>query len=128
MRLPHVFSALLCTVLLAACGGGSAKAGDTCNAEGFLCADQVTALECRLHKWTALPCRGPKGCYVKTNLVNCDAANNQEGDACSATVEGKSICAPAGTAVLTCRNGTFVRTNSCSSCTVAGDEIHCNPQ
>lgn len=119
--------ALLSTaaMLLVACGG--AKAGDSCDKTGFLCQDTTTALECRVGKWTALPCRGTGGCTKAGDTIKCDMSANNAGDACASTAEGKGICTTSGTATLECRQGTLVQTNVCSTCTTSGDQIYCQP-
>lgn len=124
MRLTSAIFALTSAVLFAACGG--TQAGDDCNTNAFLCADQTTALECRLEKWRALPCRGPTGC-TDDGEVTCDMSQSREGDACAASVEAHGVCDPTGTAVLTCRNGTLIKTNDCSRCSVVAGQISCEP-
>ncbi|MGA9522273.1 MAG: hypothetical protein WBV82_12455, partial [Myxococcaceae bacterium] len=83
--------------------------------------------------WTALPCRGPGGCVANT-VVECDMSRNLEGDLCALTApsnEGKGICTADGKATLQCRQGTLVKTNDCSSCSVTGtpanQQVTCNP-
>lgn len=121
-------SLLLVTVsvalMTAACGG--AKAGEDCNQTGFLCADATSALECRVGKWTTLPCRGPSGCQRTGDTIKCDMSNNNENDACASTAEGKGLCTQNGTATLECRQGVLVKTNTCTSCTVSGDQVICS--
>ncbi|MBX5484731.1 MAG: hypothetical protein IRZ16_23150 [Myxococcaceae bacterium] len=93
----------------------------------MLCNNATSALECRLGTWRELPCRGPGGCTVTNNKITCDMSLNLEGDACAASTEGQGICATTGDAALTCRSGTLVKTNSCSSCTTSGDQVICQP-
>lgn len=114
---------LASATFLLACGGPSA--GDGCSKTGFLCQDVSTALECRAGKWTALPCRGPQGCTKDGDAVKCDMSGDQAGDYCASTAEGKGLCTVQGTATLECRQGTLVQTNTCTSCTVSGDQVQC---
>lgn len=106
-------------------GCGGAKAGESCDQTGFLCADNTAALECRLGKWTTLPCRGIAGCSESDGTIRCDMSANQENDACASTSEGKGLCTVDGRATLECRQGVLVRTNTCTSCAVSGDQVVC---
>jgi hypothetical protein len=125
MRLWHGVVGFVGAVLLSACGG--AAAGESCSGTGFLCDSKSTALECRqdTRKWTALPCRGPAGCAVSNDKVTCDQSLDQEGDACAAKDEASGICAHAGTALLVCRDGKFVKTQDCTTCTADSSGLHC---
>ncbi len=126
MRTPFVlFAVLVSAFLLGACGGPDA--GDSCNTNGFVCGDDKTVLECTSGKWRSIPCRGAGGCSVNNNRVSCDVTRNQAGDACASANEGQGICHPNGSATLECRNGVFVQTNTCSSCTVSGERVVCTP-
>lgn len=125
MRTPlAVLSILVSAFLFGACGG--VDAGDSCNTSGFACRDDQTALECANGTWRAIPCRGPGGCEVQSNRVTCDVTRNQGGDACATVNEGQGICHPNGSATLECRNGVFVQTRTCSTCTVSGEQVFCN--
>ena len=125
MRLSLAALSIAVSILASACGGASV--GGSCNTDGLACEDSSNALECRVGTWRALPCRGPGGCKVSNSKVTCDMSLNHEGDACAASTEGQGICDPSGTAALTCRSGTLVKTNTCSSCTTTGDQIICQP-
>ncbi len=123
--------ALFGAFLVSGCGG--AQPGDSCDTNGFLCNDEQSALECRAGTWTRIPCRGPRGCVVADDVI-CDMSRNLENDPCPATLpdlEGDGICTADGKALLTCRQGTMVKTNTCSSCVVTGTAPHqqvtCNP-
>jgi hypothetical protein len=134
MRSLLLVSALAC---LSACG--SAAPGGSCDTTGFLCTDQVTALECQLGKWVALPCRGPSGCQRNGNTITCDMSANMEGDACASSAVGSGLCTSDGKATLECRNdpttgtNSLKKTNTCRSCTVmrnmtsGKDEVVCQP-
>ena len=134
MRLYFLFCA---TVALSACG--SAAPGGPCNTTGFLCSDNVTALECQLGVWVALPCRGPTGSQRDGSTITCDRRANTEGDTCATTAVGSGLCTADGKGTLECRNdpvahtNTLVKTNSCRTCTVMRntttmkDEVICQP-
>ena len=101
--------------------------GERCTATGYECAGGWQALECRDGRWRALPCWGPRGCSEEAGRVACDMSGDLAGHACAASAEGRSVCTFQGDAVLECRLGTFVRTKACSTCTVAGDAVLCQP-
>jgi hypothetical protein len=106
---------------------GSPKAGDQCDTTGFLCESNAAALECKVGAWVALPCRGLGGCKRQGNTVTCDMSANVEGDACASTAEGKGLCTTDGLGTLECRDGRLVKTNTCRTCTVVGDQVICQP-
>ena len=83
-------------------------------------------MECRDGTWRELPCRGPLGCSVADQQVDCDVSRNRVQDACAESLEGYSIC-PAGTALLECRGGIFLQTYTCSSCYPSGVTVTCVP-
>jgi hypothetical protein len=118
-----VIITVLSALGLIGCGG--AKAGEACDQAGFLCETATAALECRVGKWTSLPCRGPGGCTRSGDTIKCDMSGNSENDPCASTAEGKGLCTANGTATLECRQGTLVKTNTCSTCTVSGDQVVC---
>jgi hypothetical protein len=112
------------SILLAGCGQ---SAGDNCEGSGFVCQEDVLALECRGGVWRELPCRGPLGCRETDDAVRCDTSNNRVGDACASTAEGRGLCRADGLAVLECRQGVLEETASCAACTVNGDQVTCQP-
>jgi hypothetical protein len=122
---------LACSSLfVVACG--TPKAGDKCDTAGFLCSDSTTALECKVGAWVSLPCKGVAGCTRTNDVVKCDMSGNVEGDACASSAVGKGLCAAGGTATLECRDdGTgaakLVKTNTCRSCSIQGDNVVCQP-
>jgi len=113
------------TVFTTACG--SPVAGETCNVTGFLCESAASALECRVGKWTSLPCKGTNGCKREGDIVKCDMTGNAEGDACASSAEGKGLCTSDGQGTLECRDGKLVKTNTCRTCSVTGDVVTCQP-
>lgn len=122
--LRFVFAAV---IFVTAAGCSSAKAGDKCDTSGFLCADATTALECKVGAWVSLPCKGSGGCKRTSDTVTCDMSGNVEGDACASSAEGKGLCSADGTATFECRDGKLVKTNTCRSCSIVGDNVVCQP-
>ena len=118
-----VLSVAVLALFAAACGG--AAAGDPCDKNGFLCASPNAALECKAGVWVSLPCRGPTGCARVVDTIKCDMTQNNAGDNCASTAEGKGLCNPIGTATLECRQGVLVQTNTCKTCSVSGDQVVC---
>lgn len=103
------------------------KAGDPCGSTGFFCADQTTALECKLGAWRELPCRGPTGCHRFGSQVNCDMRGNLVGDSCAASAEGYALCNATGDGTLECRLGELIPGNPCKACSVFGSRVLCQP-
>lgn len=126
MPLPIRF-VLLAALSLFASACGTPKAGDTCDTAGFLCESAASALECRLGTWTSLPCKGPNGCLRDGDLVKCDMTGNAENDACASSAEDKGLCTKDGLGTLECSDGKLVKTNTCRTCTVSGDQVICQP-
>lgn len=119
--------ALVITASSFVVGCSGPQAGDTCDQNGFLCADTKTALECRAGVWQALPCRGPAGCAREGDVVDCDLTGALENDFCASTAEGKGLCTADGKGTLECQQGKFVKTNECSGCAVTETQVTCNP-
>jgi len=120
------FLALLSLVgffFLPGCGGPGA--GDSCEGSGYLCSSEQQALECRQSKWRALPCRGISGCQEANGSIKCDTTNNVAGDNCALSAEGRGLCRDDGKAVLECRMGVLVLTETCVSCLESGSQIVC---
>ena len=106
---------------------GSATEGSKCNTNGFLCADATAALECKGMVWVKLPCKGPNGCKREGDVVKCDMSANDEGDNCASSAQGRGLCTKDMKGTLECREGILVKTNTCRSCTVTGDQVICSP-
>jgi hypothetical protein len=123
-RTPVLFSLLLGSLLLSACG---AKAGDSCSGSGYLCSSDKEALECRDKVWRALPCKGESGCTESGDTIQCDMRGNDDGDACAASAEGSGMCTANGRAVLECRMGVLVQVKLCSVCTMDSNRVTCQP-
>ena len=114
-------------LILAVAGCGGISEGQDCDTGGYACEDGSSALECREGTWTRLPCRGPSGCSEDGSAVTCDTSAALEGDACGLSAAGRGLCAEGGTALLECRKGFFVKTASCSSCSVQSGQVICTP-
>lgn len=126
--------ALVAVLSLFTVGCGTPVAGESCNVTGFLCESAASALECKLGKWTSLPCKGTNGCKREGDVVKCDMTGNAEGDACASSAVGKGLCTADGLATLECRDSAtpgegskLVKTNTCRTCTVSGDLVTCQP-
>lgn len=121
-RLP-AFLPLVGFLFLAGCGGPNV--GDSCESSGYVCHDEKEAMECRQGVWRALPCRGGLGCTESNGTVRCDTSANLAGDNCALSAEGRGLCRADGLAVLECRMGVLVETQSCTSCSQDGSQIVC---
>lgn len=120
------FLALLSLVgclFLAGCGGPDA--GDSCNSSGYVCSSEAEALECRQGAWRALPCRGALGCQEVDGSIRCDTSANAAGDNCALSAEGRGLCSADGLALLECRMGVLVETQTCSACSQTGSQVVC---
>ncbi len=106
---------------------GSAGEGRKCNTNGFLCADPTAALECKGMIWVSLPCKGANGCKRVGDVVSCDMSANDEGDNCASSAQGRGLCTKDMKGTLECRDGKLVKTNTCRSCAVTGDQVICTP-
>ena len=119
------FLALAASISLLACG--STKEGDKCDTNGFLCSDTTAALECKGGVWVKLPCRGTAGCTRASDTISCDMSADLENDNCASTAEGRGLCTTDMMGTLECRDGVLVKTNTCRSCMVNGDQVVCSP-
>lgn len=121
-----VLSAVALTLpMLVACGG--AAEGAKCDTNGFLCSDATAALECKNGVWVKLPCKGTGGCKREGDVIKCDMSANEENDNCASSAQGRGLCTKDMKGTLECREGKLVKTNSCRSCTVTGDQVVCSP-
>jgi hypothetical protein len=110
-------------LFLSGCGGPDV--GDSCQSSGYVCLDKTEALECRQGQWRALPCKGGLGCQESNGTIRCDTSSNVAGDNCALSAEGRGLCRADGMAVLECRMGVLVETQSCASCAQSGSQIVC---
>ncbi|MFT3714249.1 MAG: hypothetical protein QM817_41835 [Archangium sp.] len=100
--------------------------GGACTS-GVVCDGAQRGLECRLSTWRAFPCRGLGGCMSFPQGPTCDFNGALAGDQCPLDVEGRRACSVDGHQVIECRNGTFVETLNCSSCTLTSGVVNCTP-
>jgi hypothetical protein len=115
---------LLGVLLLGGCGP---TAGEGCEGGGYVCEDDKVALECREGSWRAIPCKGPLGCGDVGTSIRCDTTGNVAGDACAGSAEGRALCRADGRALIECRLGVLVETQTCSSCSSDGTRVTCAP-
>jgi hypothetical protein len=125
MRHLLLVSTLLTSLFAVGCG--TPTAGSSCNVTGFLCASGTAALECKVGKWVALPCKGTNGCKREGEVVKCDMTGNVVGDACASSAERKGLCTADGKATLECIDGSLKQTNMCRTCMVSGETVVCQP-
>ncbi len=119
---------------VASCDAGSSLVNGQCTpppAVGVSCASQflacestTSALECAGSTWVAVHCRGPGGCL---GMGTCDLTLASVGDYCPAFAEGGSACTLDALGMVQCRNHLFVKTFSCSSCTISDGLARCVP-
>jgi hypothetical protein len=106
-------------------GCGGPDAGDSCESSGYICGGENEALECRQGTWRAIPCRGGLGCQEVNGTIRCDTSANVAGDPCALSAEGRGLCRADGLAVLECRMGLLVETETCRSCSQSGSQVTC---
>jgi hypothetical protein len=85
--------------------------GSACKtADGVYCKNKTTLLECVDSKWTAIPCRGEKGCSG-TAVVSCDHTIANVGDACGD--DENHSCSEDHKAQLKCEKHKWVEIAQC---------------
>lgn len=122
---------ILCLLALSASvalvAGCKKEAGGSCSTEQEAsCDGKTAALTCTSGKWVKTECRGPKGCAVSGNLVDCDHSLASVDDVCDH--EGNFACAVDGKSLLNCKAGKFVLDEACkgtAKCKVSGSEAGC---
>ncbi|MBN2197328.1 MAG: hypothetical protein JW751_31285 [Polyangiaceae bacterium] len=111
--------ALLVAALLA-CKASKPTAGGDCEPEGDnACENPTTHLACRGGKWQAFSCKGPKGCTVSNNVVECDATIATVDTACDD--KGNGACSEDKKSYLECKDGKWKLSSGCLgplACTV----------
>jgi hypothetical protein len=107
------------------CDNSTANVGDLCIAGATCSMDGKSILDCKNNKETLFrTCRGadPK-CVRGGDLVNCNEPSTGEvGDGC----QPGAACSSDKKQFLECKDGKFVATHKCKSCTVKGDRVNCN--
>jgi hypothetical protein len=102
-------AALLLAVVLAP--GCKPKVGSKCSGTSAVCTDKANALFCAEGVYTAMACRGDKGCAQNGTVVECDESIASEQDACNAP--DAIACSPDHKEALRCTNGRFVLDETC---------------
>lgn len=129
LRVSPVAGAFATLVAIAACTG-KPSAGDKCKNPGrYVCSDKDTALYCKDGVFTAIPCRGPRGCVGGAESPKCDYDFASEGDACMSPANENYACSLDRAVGLVCKDGKFVRWRACKgphSCVVHPDRIECD--
>ncbi|RYZ67441.1 MAG: hypothetical protein EOP08_02755 [Proteobacteria bacterium] len=119
-----LFFVSLSVALVAGC---KKEAGGSCSTEAeAACDGKTSALTCTSGKWVKTECRGPKGCAVTGNLVDCDHSLASLDDVCDH--EGNFACSVDSTSLLQCKAGKFVLDEACkgtAKCKVSGSEAGC---
>ncbi len=111
------------------CDNSVANLGDSCSHdEDYACSpDKKLSLVCKGEKFKiSANCRGPKGCNVIANKINCDDSQASKDDACDH--EGNYSCDVNGKAILVCKGKKFTLDEPCKgkqSCRVVGDKVGC---
>lgn len=122
----NLVSVLLLTVtsvLVVAC---KKEAGKSCGNENEAVCEGSAVLTCTKGTWVKSECRGPKGCAVNQNFVECDHTLATLGDVCDH--EEGIACAVDGKALLKCANGKFAVDEACTgetTCKVIGSQAGC---
>ncbi|HOU92516.1 MAG TPA: hypothetical protein PLU22_15795 [Polyangiaceae bacterium] len=107
-------SGLLAALLIAAaaCKGSPPTAGGECPVEGsHACESPTTHLACHGGRWRAYPCRGPKGCTVNADVVECDATLAAADTPCDR--EGHRACSADGKSELDCARAAWRVASAC---------------
>jgi hypothetical protein len=113
---------------LVRCDESAAQDGDPCGSEGerYSCSvDKKSELRCDKGKWKVVgKCGGPGGCEAKYPVVKCDSSIASAGDPCARDKD--AACSADGKAILECKNGKFVQTESCpGNCKVDALLVRC---
>lgn len=111
------------------CDISISKAGDPCRGDGYTCSDdKQTRLACNGKKLVAdATCRGPGGCVVDKNKVNCDLSVMALGDPCKE--EGAGACSVDKQTYLECHGGKMAQQMKCKgqkACRIEGDQVLCD--
>jgi hypothetical protein len=111
------------------CDTSVAKPGDPCSSDGYSCGEsKKERLTCKDGKMVAdASCRGPKGCLVTGDKIECDRTQVEAGDTC--TEEGAAACSVDKASFLECKGGKFVETMKCKGadhCAVESNRVACD--
>jgi hypothetical protein len=110
------------------CDNSLADLGDKCTTDNdYACtSDHKGSLVCRGKKFeSAGACRGPKGCRVNGDKIECDESVAQEGELCEH--DGAPACSTDFKAILVCRDKKWKLDQPCkrTPCKVVGNTIDC---
>ncbi len=111
------------------CDISISKAGDPCSGDGFVCSeDKKERLTCKDKKMTVdALCRGPKGCAITGDKIECDRSLVSAGDPC--TEEGAAACSLDQLAYLECKGGKMTESMKCKGaekCAVENQMVRCD--
>jgi hypothetical protein len=106
--LAALFPVVAVAVLVGAC---KAKVGDKCSGGAATCTDKTSALFCIDDTYTAITCRGDKGCAQNGSVVDCDESIANEQDPCNAP--DAIACSADHKEALRCTNKHFVLDETC---------------
>lgn len=107
--------------------GCDPKPGDACDRGEAYCTGPKTQLHCDKGVLIETPCKGPSGCRVASNGVDCDFSGNQSGDACSSDDENAATCL-GGDAMLVCASRKYQKyfCRGPHGCENAGERALCD--
>lgn len=111
------------------CDTSIGQAGDPCSSDGYSCDEsRKERLTCKDGKMVAdASCRGPGGCKVIKDRIECDRTLVAAGDSCSE--EGAAACSVDKASFLECKGGKFVETMKCKGadhCAVESGRVACD--
>jgi hypothetical protein len=119
---------LLLAAIVAVPLGCKPKAGDKCSGNKATCASTSAGLFCFAGKLQEMSCQGPLGCFTKGSRVECDNSVASVKDGCNEENDG--ACALDHKALLQCKNGAFVLSETCKGARgceiVNGDRVTCD--
>jgi hypothetical protein len=106
---PRSLALLILVVTLSA--GCSPKVGGRCSGSTAICTDKASALFCVDGTFTAVTCRGDKGCTQSSTEVSCDESVALEQDGCNAP--DAIACTPDHKEALRCTHKHFIVDETC---------------
>ena len=114
--------------LVAQSAACKAKVGGKCSGATAVCTDKASALFCADGTYTAMTCRGDRGCAQNGAVIECDESVASEQDACNAP--DAIACTPDHKEALRCSNKKFIVDETCkgpTGCKIEGaQKISCD--